>query len=146
MKIEVLDRTSAEAISKSIEKKYVYYISITDPDKKMANLYGNEKNILRLNFYDIETQVKDLEDKIFDPMQEEDALRVAEFINKNKEDIELLIVHCEAGISRSAGVAAALSKFLSGDDMYYFTCGRFRPNMTCYRKTLNALMGDDYDD
>ncbi|MBR1496099.1 MAG: metallophosphoesterase [Oscillospiraceae bacterium] len=52
---------------------------------------------------------------------------------------ETLIVHCDAGISRSAGVAAAIGKCCNGDDRAFFRGGRYCPNMWCYRKTMAAL-------
>ena len=40
-------------------------------------------------------------------------------INKN-EDIKVLIIHCAAGVSRSPAVAAAISKYLFGNDGDFF--------------------------
>lgn len=51
--------------------------------------------------------------------------------------IERIILHCDAGVSRSPGVAAALSKSLLGDDAEFFR--RYRPNMRVYRTLLNRL-------
>jgi predicted protein tyrosine phosphatase len=142
VKIKVLDRETAEIISGQIEKHGVFYISITDPNKKPAKINHSEKNILRLNFYDIEEQLVLPDGSIVEPMHKEDAEKVRIFLFNNKQDIELLIVHCEAGISRSAGMAAAISKYYNKDDMYYFTSGKFCPNMVCYRLTLEELMKD----
>jgi hypothetical protein len=43
------------------------------------------------------------------------------------------------GICRSAGIAAAISKVLTGDDSRFFDKSRYVPNMLCYRLTLEAL-------
>ena len=43
-------------------------------------------------------------------------------------------MHCEAGISRSAGAVAALSKVINGDDSYFFKM--FLPNRLVYRLIL----------
>ena len=72
-----------------------------------------------------------------DLMSEEDARKVVQFVNLHVE--KHIIVHCDAGISRSAGVGAAISKYVSGDDSAFFNSGRYYPNMWCYRKTLNAF-------
>lgn len=45
-----------------------------------------------------------------------------------------MVLHCDAGMSRSPGVAAALSKVLVGDDSQFFK--RYRPNMRVYRTLL----------
>lgn len=46
------------------------------------------------------------------------------------------IVHCEAGQSRSAGVAAALSKWINGEDWDYFLNPKYTPNSYCYQTIL----------
>lgn len=53
-----------------------------------------------------------------------------------------VIVHCDAGISRSAGVAAAILKHTTGDDSSIFENGLYDPNLWCYQKTLAALRGE----
>ena len=49
-------------------------------------------------------------------------------------------MHCEAGQSRSAGVAAAIMKYLYNNDTDIFNNRYYKPNMLCYRKVLNAFM------
>jgi predicted protein tyrosine phosphatase len=51
--------------------------------------------------------------------------------------IERIVVHCDAGASRSPAVGAALARVLNGDDAEFFA-GRYRPNMRVYRMMLNA--------
>lgn len=55
---------------------------------------------------------------------------------------ERLLVHCDAGFSRSPAVAAALSKALTGDDTRFFK--RYAPNMRVYRTILEEYHGDDH--
>lgn len=52
-----------------------------------------------------------------------------------------MLVHCEAGISRSAGVAAAaaISKYLDQDDLTIFNSHSYYPNFLCYYYVLEAL-------
>lgn len=74
-----------------------------------------------------------------DLMTVDDAQRIARFLTRvPTADV---IVHCDAGLSRSAGVAAAVLKHFSGDDSAVFDSGRYYPNMWCYRLTLDALDG-----
>lgn len=49
-----------------------------------------------------------------------------------------MICQCEAGISRSAGVAAALSNIYNGSDAWVFQDPRYHPNMLVYRTILNV--------
>lgn len=68
-----------------------------------------------------------------------DAQRIAEYIRSMDESIEQLIVHCEAGVSRSAGVCAAIMKATTGKNNEIFDNPKFHPNMACYRTVLAAL-------
>ena len=74
-------------------------------------------------------------------MRDEDAAQVAELL-RSYPDTDV-IVHCDAGISRSAGVAAAILKYTTGDDSSIFQNGLYDPNIWCYRKTLEALKRND---
>lgn len=90
---------------------------------------NNVKAILPMYFAD----VTDGEDA----MNEDMGRAIVNFVTRHpNEDI---IVHCEMGVSRSAGVAAALMKWFNDDDMPIFRSYKYRPNMTCYRMVINAF-------
>lgn len=72
-------------------------------------------------------------------MSEQDASCIRVFLEQHLKNAERLIVHCDAGISRSAGVCAAIMKFFDGTDLPIFNCGQYRPNMHCYRIMLEEL-------
>lgn len=65
------------------------------------------------------------------------------------EPFSTIVVHCDAGISRSAGVGAALAKHLNGSDVDFFQSakvygslylpGTFAPNMHVRRVLLEVL-------
>ena len=95
------------------------------------------KDILFLNFND--TDSKDL---VSGCINDEDAENIKQFILKYTEDdsIDLIIVNCEAGVSRSTGVAAAIMKYLWNDDSEVFNNSKYNPNMLCYRTVLDKLM------
>ena len=65
-------------------------------------------------------------------------MKIAKFVMRHKDSIEQIIVHCDMGISRSAGVAGAIAKYLNNDDNKFFMAP-YTPNMTCYHKVLFAL-------
>ena len=75
----------------------------------------------------------------------EDAEKILEFVSQRIDKVDLVIVHCEAGVSRSAGVCAALMKIFTGDDWEIFNKPRYCPNMSCYRSVLEAAFGS-YDE
>jgi predicted protein tyrosine phosphatase len=70
----------------------------------------------------------------------DDAENIRSFVLKCfRENYERIIVQCDAGVSRSAGVGAALMKFFNDDDMKIFENPRYCPNMRCYRTVLDAM-------
>jgi hypothetical protein len=57
--------------------------------------------------------------------------------NPEYDDLDAIVVNCEAGMSRSAGVAVALSRILNGDDSQMV---REKPlfNRMVYRTVMEA--------
>jgi hypothetical protein len=53
----------------------------------------------------------------------------------HKDDVSTIICECEAGMSRSARVAAALSHILQGQNKYFYT--NFEPNKWVYRTIID---------
>lgn len=139
MKITVFSRYEIEAIYDKITEPCII-ISIYCPTDTPARIEKTEfvKDILFLAFDDVE------EDRTYGckPMSKEDGVLVRDFVEKFKNEVNEIIVHCDAGVSRSAGVAAAIGKYLNGDDMFIFGRPRYSPNLTCYRNTLNAFFGE----
>lgn len=93
-------------------------ISITDNGQKNANIKGTitSSNILRVNFLDIEKEIvheKFQQDYLFDKNK---AQKIVEFVTqlhteKTLSHVRHIIVHCEAGVSRSAAVALFVHHF-----------------------------------
>lgn len=52
--------------------------------------------------------------------------------------VDRVVVQCEAGRSRSAGLAAALGKIYNDDDWFIFDNAKYNPNRYVYRTMLNA--------
>lgn len=136
----VLNIKDAEKFVKEQYREPFWMISITSPSSRLADVSGNPflKSLLRVSFYD--TNVSYTNDGIeYNPISEEQAREIADFANSlYKNDMaENLVIHCEAGISRSSGVAAAISKFYNHDDRFFFK--NYVPNMRCYTLVLLEL-------
>lgn len=86
---------------------------------------------LRLAFADIKEPKDDL--ILFNG---ELARQILEFVDRVWDEIEVLMIHCEAGISRSPAVAAAIAKLKYKDDAAYFRI--YRPNTLVYLTLLQA--------
>ena len=96
--------------------------------------YPNLIDVLSLRFNDVESNEPN-------HMMRADAEAIIAFVNKYINDVSQIIVHCGAGVSRSAGVAAALMLIINNDDSPIFDNPKFCPNRCCYRTTLNAFFG-----
>ena len=136
---KVLSRKSCERYCTQNHNKTSIIISISSIwDKVKPDVYINDKNnirdILFLSFDDVDME----EDKRF-CMQYEDGKKVADFINKWYDKVDVIIVHCDGGISRSAGVAAAIMRVKEHNDSKYFLSTTKFPNRTCYLKTLEGF-------
>lgn len=110
--------------------------SIGDTPPKKLFLHSNPqiKSFITLAFDDITTYHAN-----YYPITEQQARKIAKFVMRYKDSVEQIIVHCDAGLSRSAGVAAAIAKYLNGSDDDFFVRSPYTPNMTCYHKVLFAL-------
>ena len=113
-----MDYSASPFMTKENHVDAILPLCFCDADHPGIDVYGNE------------TDGSDL-------MSDDDARKVALFVTERVTD--RIIVHCDAGISRSGGVAAAISKWMLNDDNEFFYSGQYRPNMWCYRKTLTAL-------
>ena len=140
MNISVMSRNEAKKASyKGFDKKTII-ISITDVGSKL-NTFKKQNlllDVLHIQFDDVEAGEKNC-------ISSSDAENIIGFVNKYLNDAEECIVHCEAGISRSAGIAAALLYILNGTDNQIFGNSKYCPNRTCYRAILNNFYGSYSD-
>lgn len=80
------------------------------------------------------------------PMMQSDAKHIVDGIEHNINRIQQIIVHCDAGYSRSPAIAAAIAKAFGMDDEEYFSGGRYCPNRHVYRTMLNEFAERGYFD
>jgi predicted protein tyrosine phosphatase len=106
-------------------------------DRVLPNIYISEENnvqgILRLTFDDLE-----YEDDAKYCMQYQDGYLIAGFV-RSWEGVDSIIAHCDGGISRSAGVMAAIMRVNEGSDHPVFDNKNKHPNMTSYLRTLKGF-------
>lgn len=143
MKIVVFNQEQAEQCRPEMDH---VIISITSPCRSAnIGLVPFRKAILTLQFDDLDRlpSPEMVEKYNIKLITDEQAIKIADFV-ADWWNIPLLIVHCEAGISRSAGVAAAISNVKTGDDEIYFK--KYLPNKLVYRKVLEKLTGLDCKD
>ena len=129
---------SRQEIEKFYTAKKHIVISISDCNEACANF---PKQASRIDFLFLKFADLDKSHKKFKVCSIEIAQQIWDFVQKYLDKIDLIVCQCEAGISRSAGIAAALSKALNGDDKYFFK--HYLPNMLVYSLLLNAIYKED---
>lgn len=91
----------------------------------------NERAVLYLHFRDTDYEP--------DCISKQQAKEIADFVKQYENSDVDLFFHCRAGVSRSAGCAAAAMLYEYGDDSFIFNSFRYRPNMKCYTRVLEAF-------
>ncbi len=94
---------------------------------------GRRQALLQLAFADLEIPA---------PGQslfcESHAEEILDLVRDVWDHVELIMVHCEAGVSRSPAVAAAIARIHLGKDQAFFQPGVFNPNQLVYQTLLNV--------
>lgn len=136
MKFQVMSRVNARKYSfnENIDKCVIVSINDTFVEANQFHDNPNIKGVCSLFFNDVEGHETG-------HMVREDADKIIEFINQHINDVDEIIVHCGAGVSRSAGVCAALMLIINGNDDAIFNNGKYCPNMHCYRLVLESYFG-----
>ncbi|MFN3651153.1 MAG: hypothetical protein ACK47B_16380 [Armatimonadota bacterium] len=139
LSLQVLDRDAACVVAH--EEPYAV-ISITDPVHRHPELKSSAflRGVLQLTFSDVDERFARLNVSTpyvvaFSP---EMGQQVAAFVEEQfRSGVRLIVVHCQAGMSRSAGVACSLSRHYNGDDRFFY--GQYRPNRWVREVLLAAL-------
>ena len=125
-------------IYNTIKEKHVV-ISITSAQDEEITLPNNVTRVsqLFLKFDD----VQDIDERFiyFDRGM---AKEICDFVETHINSISLIIVQCQAGISRSVAIGAALSKIINYSDDAVYTKGI--PNMFVYTTILDFFFGSRY--
>jgi predicted protein tyrosine phosphatase len=110
-------------------------VSITSGETDVARfpIPATCRGVLRLVFADLEPRAVDASSRalLFD---EEHARRIWTFVLAHRSAIERIVVHCDAGRSRSPAVAAALALAFGEDHETFFR--QYTPNRHVYETLL----------
>lgn len=147
MNFMIMRQSEAENESDKFDTPHAI-ISMVSPGVEDANIADNENRVglLRVFFYDIDYGSPRMDKATLDFIDhtygdglftEAQAREILDFVDGVKDQVSLLVCHCEAGISRSSGVAAALSLILNGSDKEIFESKQYIPNMFVYRTIVN---------
>lgn len=147
MMIKVLNRTNVEKFT--TDRPHIV-ISVRDAGSLEAKLPQNDARIaeLYLEFSDMDGAKcpKCMSSIGFRLFSKEDAQSILKVVQLTYPYINTIVVNCEAGISRSAGIAASLSLLLGqGDATYFDPKGPYKPNRFVYRTILDTAIDQDFN-
>jgi predicted protein tyrosine phosphatase len=109
-----------------------------DPKEVRLPLNAHTLGVVHLQFHDLNDAAMahvEIRDQYEAQCFNQDHARQILWLVKAFPTAERLIVHCDAGLSRSPAVAAAFSKILTGDDSRFFK--QYSPNSRVYRSILD---------
>ena len=115
--MNIIALSSADA-STAIPPSNCYMISITEPNDEPPVLHSDWEDTLYLKFDDIDKVEKPLGTRELELFSLQQAKQIIDFVETYKDNINILAVHCAAGISRSVGVHVALEKIYNTKDLY----------------------------
>lgn len=134
--IYVFSRKEAKHYADQTHTSASVVISITDVDKPYNDIRCSAENKIRAILH---LKFDDVGDCQNNRITEQDAFKIVDFTDMWKDKVNTIIVHCEAGVSRSAGVAAAILKWTQNRADLIFNSPYFLPNRFCYREVLSAF-------
>lgn len=142
-KFVILDRPDAVRYCYKDHEDRSIIVSINSSYSKAAYLTKTKENgiiaILPLWFDDITCLIDGC--VLFDDSM---AHNIIQFVNTWKYEADTFVVHCDAGISRSAAVCAAIRRHLGLEDMSIFDNYRYNPNPLVYY-TMMEQIKDGYN-
>ncbi len=95
----------------------------------------NRHDLIQLAFADITMPAND-----FILFHDDHAHDILDFVTRNWDAIDTLMVHCDAGISRSSAVAAAIAHLKLDDESEFFE-EPFDPNPRVYQTLREVATG-----
>lgn len=131
MRFSVLSRKMIESGRWAPEEPHVI-VSIYSPGDEPPIIPPNNfcKGITYVSFWDL-MEAKGKYDQI---CTQQHAKQIVDFFKEKRILVDHVVCHCDAGVSRSAGAAAALSLIENGTDKYFFKA--YHPNKLVYNLIL----------
>ena len=136
MKVSILSRSEMFNL---IEKKELSskeaIVSFADEEEDFLDFPDNV-DVLKVVFYDVRPMsvAKEHYDRILP-----EAKDIAAFVDKKIKEGKNIICQCDYGISRSAGLAAAIMENYAHRGIDVFANYRYTPNQFVFRKVYNEL-------
>ena len=137
MEVSILSKSSLYNL---IEKKELpsntAIVSFADEEDEFLEFPDNV-DVLKVVFYDIRphTTVKEHYDRLLP-----EAKDIATFVNQKLKEGKNIICQCDYGVSRSAGLAAAIMERYARRGIDVFADYRYTPNQFVFNKVYKELI------
>lgn len=134
MKVKIMSQDNALKYASIIDKN-ILIVSIVG-EKESPLEFNSEKviDVFRMFFEDIERPI----DKYKAPSRD-DFKGLKEFLDKNIGSVEEIIVHCHAGVSRSAACASAIARYVGVNDSFIWSSDNYMPNRLVFKHAIGEL-------
>jgi predicted protein tyrosine phosphatase len=139
MIVKILNRREIKAYQET-ENYAVISISCSNDPGVELSAPSNLRGLLRIQFDDISQPVTDEKTgRVYAHFTPELAKHIINFVNAMLNKVNIIVCQCDAGISRSAGVAVGLSALLCINEDQLFNSGRYIPNTLVYKTIKQEL-------
>ena len=136
MKISIYSRSTMESKLKHHEiGDDTAIVSFADTEDDFIDFPKNI-NVLKIPFSDIRPYCT-VEEHYYKLLPE--APKIAEFVDSNLKMNKNIICQCDYGVSRSAGLAAAIMEHYKHEGIKVFANYRYTPNQFVFNKVLAEL-------
>ncbi|WP_235068808.1 hypothetical protein [Turicibacter sp. TJ11] len=135
MEIKIMSEEEAKTWSYNQWIEVAVLVSILETHSETPNFYKNPRIIdkISLRFDDVDT----VEDK-HTLLSDKQCMEIKDFILEHAEEVETIVIHCLAGVSRGAAIAFAICQLLNLDDSWLWN-SKYDPNKYCVYKLNNVL-------
>jgi len=116
-----------------------FVISIMSPGGRHPKFQGPVA-VLETQFYGID-RTRNINGVLIHPISREQAIAIVKEAMKNKDKSNWMI-HCEAGISRSPGVALGLAKIIK----YHVSVEELERRYPCYNRYVRRMIEEAIDE
>ena len=98
----------------------------------------------QVNPEDPDSRIDPYTKRVLYPMTNKQAKAILAFVDDLSQETDSVIVSCPAGVSRSAGVCAALMRIYNHSDRKIFNDPSYVPNFYCYSLVLKQALEEGY--
>lgn len=142
-KIDIMSKDECILFSSKDLKDDCIIVSINDTGYDTM-LHENKRiiDIHKVWFDDIENAINPK----LKLMTIDQAEGIKDFVDKYKDEVKHIVIHCTAGISRSGAVGCVIARYLNDDDNNLWATGKYFPNKHVYKSMCKVFKLEFSDD